>query len=88
MKKILVLVLALVLGTCAALLRDRRTNTVRTAQAVEDAVGAPLLKALSFAGLVLLCPVFAVIAAAVWIDDPGPVFFKQKRIRPTGRILW
>ena len=37
-------------------------------------------KVLSFFGLVLLAPVFAAIAAAIEIDDPGPVLFKQKRV--------
>lgn len=35
---------------------------------------------LSFGGLVLLSPVFAVIAIAIKIEDPGPVFFTQKRL--------
>ncbi len=35
---------------------------------------------LSFLGLVLLSPVFAVIALAIVIDDPGPVLFTQKRV--------
>lgn len=35
---------------------------------------------LSFIGLVVLIPVFGVISLAVYIDDPGPVFFTQKRI--------
>ena len=35
---------------------------------------------LSFGGLVLLSPVFAGIALAIVIDDPGPVLFTQKRI--------
>lgn len=34
----------------------------------------------SFAGLLLLSPLFTVISAAVWGDDPGPVLFMQKRI--------
>lgn len=37
-------------------------------------------RVLSFGGLVLLSPLFAAVSAAVWIDDPGPVFFTQKRI--------
>ena len=37
-------------------------------------------KVLSFAGLVVLAPVFAAIALAIEIDDPGPVLFKQKRV--------
>lgn len=35
---------------------------------------------LSFGGLVALSPVFLAIAAAIKIDDPGPVLFTQKRI--------
>ena len=36
--------------------------------------------ALSFTGLVVLSPVFAVTALAIKIDDPGPVLFTQKRL--------
>ena len=35
---------------------------------------------LSFCGLVVLAPVFAVTALAVKADDHGPVLFKQKRV--------
>ena len=35
---------------------------------------------LSFLGLIILSPVFAVIALAIKIEDPGPVFFTQKRV--------
>ena len=35
---------------------------------------------LSFGGLVVLSPVFAVLSIWILIDDPGPVLFKQKRI--------
>ena len=35
---------------------------------------------LSFFGMIVLAPVFAVIAAAIYIDDPGPVIFTQKRL--------
>lgn len=37
-------------------------------------------KALSFAGLVFLAPVYAGITLAIVIDDPGPVLFTQKRV--------
>ncbi|KQO61395.1 sugar transferase [Curtobacterium sp. Leaf261] len=42
-----------------------------------DAVGAA-------AGLVLLAPVFAMIALAIRIDDRGPVFFRQTRVGRAG----
>lgn len=35
---------------------------------------------LSFGGMVVLAPVFAVTALAIKIDDPGPALFKQKRV--------
>lgn len=35
---------------------------------------------LSFAGLIMLFPVFGMISLAVYIDDPGPIFFTQKRV--------
>ena len=35
---------------------------------------------LSFFGLIILSPVFVVIAIAIKIEDPGPVFFTQKRV--------
>lgn len=35
---------------------------------------------LSFFGLILLSPVFIVLIIALEIDDPGPVFFTQKRV--------
>ena len=35
---------------------------------------------LSFCGLIILSPVFAAIALAIKVEDPGPVFFTQKRV--------
>ena len=35
---------------------------------------------LSGVGLILLAPVYLLIAVAILIDDPGPVLFRQKRI--------
>lgn len=45
-----------------------------------DTVKPALDRVLSFGGLVALSPLLAVISAAVWVDDPGPVLFTQKRI--------
>jgi len=36
-------------------------------------------------GMVLLSPVFLLLAIAVKIDSPGPIFFKQRRIGRNGR---
>ena len=35
---------------------------------------------LSFVGLILSSWLFLIIIAAIEIDDPGPVFFTQKRV--------
>jgi len=52
--------------------------------------GAPVLKraldiVVSFAALLLLAPLFGVIALLVWIEDAGPVFFPQTRVGQFGR---
>lgn len=36
--------------------------------------------ALSFCGLVVLTPVYLALSIAVYVDDPGPVLFAQKRV--------
>jgi lipopolysaccharide/colanic/teichoic acid biosynthesis glycosyltransferase len=41
----------------------------------------------TFLGLVLLSPLFLAIAAAVKLQDGGPVFFKGKRVGKDGRIF-
>lgn len=35
---------------------------------------------LSFGGLVVLSPVFLILAVTIYIDDPGPILFTQKRV--------
>ena len=35
---------------------------------------------LSFCGIVILMPIYLIIMLAIKIDDPGPVFFKQKSV--------
>ena len=35
---------------------------------------------LSALGIVVLLPVYILIAVAIEVDDPGPVFFRQKRV--------
>lgn len=46
----------------------------------EDYVKRGVDKLLSFGGLVALSPVFAALSLAIYVDDPGPVFFTQKRL--------
>lgn len=42
---------------------------------------------LSFAGLILLSPLYAIISIAIYLDDPGPVFFVQKRVGKDGKFF-
>lgn len=35
---------------------------------------------LAFVGVIVLVPFWLILAVAIKIDDPGPIFFKQKRI--------
>ena len=35
---------------------------------------------LSFIGLIVLLPVYLIVSIAIFIDNPGPVFFTQKRV--------
>ena len=35
---------------------------------------------LSGCGIVVLAPVYLIVALAIKLDDPGPVFFRQKRV--------
>ena len=39
----------------------------------------------SLAGLVILSPLFALIAVAIKLDSPGPVFFRGRRVGRNGR---
>jgi exopolysaccharide biosynthesis polyprenyl glycosylphosphotransferase len=42
---------------------------------------------MSAAVIVLLAPVFLAIAAAVRLDSPGPIFFRQRRVGQNGRLF-
>lgn len=43
---------------------------------------------LSFLGAIILLPIFIIVGALIYIDNPGPVFFKQKRIGKNKKIFW
>lgn len=41
----------------------------------------------SFCGMVVLSPVFAVIAVVVYLSDPGPVFYGHERLGKNGKKI-
>lgn len=43
--------------------------------------------ALSFTGLVILAPLLVAVGIAVYADDPGPIFFAQKRVGKNKRYF-
>ena len=43
---------------------------------------------LSLLSTVILLPVFIIVGTLIYVDDPGPVFFKQKRIGKNKKIFW
>lgn len=43
---------------------------------------------LSLIGAVVLLPFFLIIAAVIYLDDPGPIFFKQKRVGKGKKLFW
>lgn len=43
---------------------------------------------LSLIGGIVLIPVFLIISVAIFIDDPGPVIFKQKRVGRGKKLFW
>ena len=43
---------------------------------------------LSLIGAVVLLPVFLILAIVVWIDDPGPIIFKQQRVGKNKKLFW
>lgn len=60
--------------------KNTREGFARDPSVYERWIKPELDSVLSFCGMIALLPVYAVTAAAVWLDDPGPVFFSQKRV--------
>jgi len=60
--------------------KDRRDTCKNSNSIYVDIIKPTLDRFFSFIGLILLFPLFAGISLIIYIDDPGPVFFTQKRI--------
>ena len=59
---------------------NRRQRIYRTVKAIADFC-------IALVAIVALLPLFAVVAIAIKIDSPGPVFFVQKRIGKDGKLF-
>lgn len=53
---------------------------IRRPTLYEKRVKRMLDKVLSFVGLVALAPVYILLSLAIYVDDPGSVLFRQKRV--------
>jgi exopolysaccharide biosynthesis polyprenyl glycosylphosphotransferase len=62
----------------------RRAGLGRSSRAIKravDLIGAAL-------GLLVLAPLGSLLALAIKLDSPGPVFFRQRRVGRDGQIFW
>jgi exopolysaccharide biosynthesis polyprenyl glycosylphosphotransferase len=57
------------------------STSSRAAKRAMDLIGASLM-------LVATAPLLAIIALAIKLDSPGPVFFRQQRVGYRGRLFW
>lgn len=65
----------------ATVLPDIHSGEEKDKQTFYVSIVKPTLdKLLSFGGLIILLPLYGVIALAIKIDDPGSAFFTQKRV--------
>lgn len=62
-------------------------NELRIQTIYERKIKPAIDHMLSFGGLIVLAPVYGLISLAVYLDDPGPIFFKQKRVGKNGKFF-
>ena len=61
---------------------------IRKASTYKSKIKPMLDQILSFGGMIVLAPLYGVIALAIKIDDPGPAFFTQKRVGKGKRFFY
>lgn len=66
---------------------DRTELPFCSATIYEQTLKPIIDKSLAFVGLVIMSPLFAAISIAILIDDPGAVFFTQKRVGKDKRFF-
>src|SRR5690606_16386982 len=65
------------LVTC--MVREHMRRSVRIAKRAVDMIGAAI-------GLAVSAPLVPIIAIAIYLDSPGPIFFRQRRAGRLKRI--
>ena len=65
--------------------RAEHKRPTALATALGDAVKTGFDRSASLAGLILLLPLFLMVAALIWLRDPGPVLYGHVRIGKGGR---
>lgn len=66
--------------------KNKRHNSIEGEVSIQNITVYELIikpvfdKVLSFIGLFMLAPLYGFIALAVYLDDPGPIFFTQTRV--------
>lgn len=62
-------------------------KSARTTTFYEHVVKRPLDLLFSFMGLIVLSPFLLILSLAIYLDDPGPVLFTQKRVGKNKRFF-
>lgn len=74
--------------TCSALKKRKKKSKKRVAETVyEKYIKRCMDKVLSSVGLLILVPVYGIISFIIFVDDPGPVLFVQKRVGKDKRFF-
>lgn len=63
-------------------------NESETQTIYEKKVKPAIDRILSFGGLIVLAPVYGLISLAVYLDNPGPILFTQKRVGKDKKFFW
>lgn len=64
---------------------ESHTDTAATLQRIDDMASRVLDVTLAMTALIILAPLMAIVAALIYILDPGPVIFAHQRIGRGGR---
>lgn len=69
-------------------IKEGKTVYPKTQKMYEKNVKPIIDKLFSFAGLIILSPLYGFISLAIYLDNPGPVLFVQKRVGKDGHFFY